>query len=185
MSILIYFLHAGNYYQNDNTFEYHKYEKMAASYVYSLQYPWMTDSIKKRYLTVIYKNAHDYRLNPYNLVRQINTESHFRWWADSGIACGPMGVNPTYWSHLLYKNKELKGISKDEHKKYFKRIGYNIKAGSHILRYYIDRNKGDIKMGYVEYWAGRNSRHYRLARKCKTYRVTNKYVASILTNIVL
>jgi hypothetical protein len=182
--ILIYFLYAGNTTLSDGDFyEYHEYEKKAASYVYNLNYIWMTDKIKKRYLTVIYDVANKYDLNPYYLVRQINTESHFRWWGDSGVACGPMGVNPTYWSHLLYREKELQHITTNEHKKYLKRIGYNIKIGGQILRHYFNKNKGDIKLGYVEYWAGRNSKEYRLAKRNKHYKWTNKYVASILTNI--
>ena len=70
--------------------------------------------------------------------------------------------------------------TEESHIKYLKRIGYNIEIGSHILRYYLDRNDDDYRLALISYWAGMNSKQYRRAKKKLAYYYDNKYVNKIL-----
>jgi hypothetical protein len=150
-------------------------------------YKYLTDKIKWRYAFVIDKNSIKYNLNSTYMVNQIWTESRFKWWDSSGIAHGPMGIQHKWWSHLLYKvDPKIKKYIKSEkdHIKFLKRIGYNIEIGSIILSNYIHKNDGDLGMGYIEYWAGRQSWQYKKAKKNKLYYLTNKYTRCIMKNTI-
>ena len=152
-------------------------------YLNNLNYPYLTDDIKARYTDVICRNSIKYRLNAMHLARQIHAESTFKWWAGNKIAFGAMGIRPKYWSHLLYKvdpNLIEYLDTKESHIKYLKRIGYNIEIGSHILRYYLDRNDDDYRLALISYWAGMNSKQYKRAKKKLAYYYDNQYVNKIL-----
>jgi len=109
-----------------------------------------------RYIETIYHRARQYGLSPLLIAKQINTESHFRWWEETHCSSGPAMISPRDWSHVLYLvdngklGKYLLTKKTPDYRKYFKRIDYGVESCCYIMAS-LYKKYGNYKIALLRY----------------------------------
>lgn len=175
---IIYYSYADNVAQEKTDFE------QITNYINSHGYDYINKMDALKYAGMIIGKSEKYNLNPHFVARLVNTESRYKKTAGNRIAYGLMGIRPVFWSNDLRRMFPYLNL-KNRYKviKYIKNPYHGLELGCFILSNYIDDNNGDYSKGALQYWAGRNSSHFRYAKRNKQYFLTNKYIKEIMGNV--
>lgn len=103
-------------------------------------------------IDTIFKESEKYDINPYVIIKLIETESNFNPNADNGIAAGLCQINykdgtaKWLWSHLFPDEEYSKEKLYDSVR--------NIKLGAFYISYLLKRYDGDYHKALSAYYAG-------------------------------
>ena len=162
-------------------------------YIYkkAITYPYINQKLASRYAYVIMRHSEKYNLDPKMIARQIEQETHFRYWRISNKqAYGAMQVTPYFYEYLIWhipvdRGRLAKHIDKKKIKnfrKYFLRIDYNIEMGCYVMRGHINKYT-NISLALVAYNHGEGTDYF---ENCLSNGVpkNNKYVNKIIGNSI-